>query len=153
MIRNKKLIEGKSRIYYNLNLIYYYRAASLKNGQVDITPRNKGHYPWAGKDADAFEAEWGMKPVTLSGYLDHSKELKVEKTRNGELGYEVITPFYTHLDENNEPCALFVNRGWLPADLHKFRFDRNQEQARVRGVLYRGDAKTKYSVPNSPFNN
>ena len=94
-----------------------------------------------------------MKPVTLNGYLDHSKEFKVQKTHNGELGYEVVTPFYTHLNENDEPCAIFVNRGWLPKDLHKFRFDRNQEEARVRGILYRGDAKTKYSEPNSPFNN
>jgi cytochrome oxidase assembly protein ShyY1 len=94
-----------------------------------------------------------MKPVTLSGYLDHQKELKIEKTLNGEKGFEVITPFYTHLDANNQPCAIFVNRGWIAKDLHKFRFDRNQEAARVRGVLYRGDAKTKYTEPNSPINN
>jgi len=41
-----------------------------------------------------------MKPVVLKGILDHSKEVKIEKWLNGERGFDVVTPFYTHLDKD-----------------------------------------------------
>ena len=85
--------------------------------------------------------------------MDHDKEIKVEKMLNGERGVEVITPFYTHLNKDEEPCAILVNRGWLPWDLHSFRYDREADSSVVTGVLYRGDAKTKYSKPNQPVHN
>ena len=58
-----------------------------------------------------------MKPVILRGFLDHNKEIKIDKEHNGEKGVDVVTPFYTHLDKNEEPCAILVNRGFLPKDL------------------------------------
>ena len=41
-----------------------------------------------------------MKPVVVKGIFDHSREMMVEKMRNGEKGVDVVTPFYTHLDSN-----------------------------------------------------
>ena len=38
-----------------------------------------------------------MKPVSVSGIFDHTRETKVEKMRNGEKGVDIVTPFYTHL--------------------------------------------------------
>jgi len=38
----------------------------------------------------------------------------------------------------------------MPWDLRDFRYDRDTNSSLVKGVLYRGDAKTKYSLPNRP---
>ena len=123
----------------------------LKNQAVDITPKNGATFPWSGQDANKFEQEWSMKPVTIRGYLDHNKEIKVNKMRNGEKGVEVITPFFTHLDKNEQACGILVNRGWLAWDLKDFRHDRLNEVTNVTGILYRGDADTKYLKPNQPL--
>ena len=40
-----------------------------------------------------------MKPVSVKGIFDHSKEIRVEKMRNGEKGFDIVTPFYSHLDQ------------------------------------------------------
>ena len=66
-----------------------------------------------------------MKPVILKGFLDNDKEFKVVKYKDNEKGVELVTPFYTHLDKNDEPCGILVNRGWVPWDLKDFRYDRN----------------------------
>ena len=58
-----------------------------------------------------------MKPVAVKGIFDHTREVQVEKMRNGEKGVDVITPFYTHLDANGKEQAILVNRGWVPLDL------------------------------------
>jgi len=71
--------------------------------------------------------------------------------KNGEKGVDVVTPFFTHLKKNEEPCAIMVNRGWLAWDLKDFRLDRENEVTHVSGILYRGDNETKYSKPNQPF--
>jgi len=39
----------------------------------------------------------------------------------------------------------------MAEDLKDFRFDRQQDLTNVQGVLYRGDAATKYSKPNIPI--
>lgn len=78
-----------------------FRAQLLSQTPIDITPKNGGNYPFAGKDVHEQEKEWKWKPVRLTGYLDHDKELKIEKEQKGEKGFEVVTPFYTHLDKNN----------------------------------------------------
>jgi len=91
-----------------------------------------------------------MKPVTVKGILDFNKEFKIRKNMNGEKGVEVITPFYTHLDKEEKPCAILVNRGWVPWDLKDYKYDRKVNATVVTGILYRGDNKTKYSKPNQP---
>lgn len=58
-----------------------------------------------------------MKPVSLKGYLDISKQVMIEKEKDKEKGVEVVAPFYTHLDKNDRPCGILVNRGWLAKDV------------------------------------
>ena len=92
-----------------------------------------------------------MKPVTVKGMFDHSSEMQILKPNRGEKGVEIITPFYTHLNEKGEECGILVNRGWVPLDLKDMRMHYNGvSTGTITGVLYRGDADTKYSVPNSP---
>ena len=75
-------------------------------------------FPWSkAANLAAFEQEYSMKPVAVSGIYDHDKEIRVEKVRNSEKGFDIITPFYTHLNKNEEPCAILVNRGWVPFDV------------------------------------
>ena len=66
-----------------------------------------------------------MKLVSVSGVFDNDKEIQVKKTRSGEKGVDIITPFYTHLDKNGEPNAILVNRGWVPFDLKGHRMHLN----------------------------
>ena len=90
-----------------------------------------------------------MKPVKVTGYLDYNQEQYITKYKDGEKGVEVVTPFYTHVDKKDQVCGILINRGWLPEDLKNFRYDRNQGTISFQGILYRGDASTKYSKPNS----
>lgn len=91
-----------------------------------------------------------MKPVTLKGYLAIDKQVFVEKEKDHERGVDVIAPFYTHLDKNNRPCGVLVNRGWMPWDLKDIKKDREVDVSKVSGILYRGDAKTIDSKKNVP---
>ena len=67
-----------------------------------------------------------------------------------EKGFEVITPFYTHLDQNGKPVGIFVNRGWLPKDLARSRLHYFANNNEVRGYLSRDYGENKYSKPNNP---
>lgn len=63
----------------------------------------------------------------------------------------MVTPFFTHVNKNDEACGILVNRGWLPWDLKDFRYDRLNDITTMTGILYRGDAEHKYTKPNAPF--
>ena len=129
------------------------REKLLSQEPVDITPPNKGHFAWSEQPdkLDKFENDWAMKPVVVKGIFDHTREVQVEKMRNGEKGADIITPFYTHLDNNGVEQGIIVNRGWVPYDLRESRMHYNNSSfGAIRGVLYRGDAKTKYWQPNNP---
>ena len=68
--------------------------------------------------------QYSHRAAYVTGYFDHNKEIHVSKTRNGERGYDVITPFYyydiEHYGIKNEDMpkdfiikgAIVVNRGW-----------------------------------------
>ena len=100
---------------------------------------------------DDFENEFSFKKVKVRGIFDHSKEIQVEKLRNGEKGVEIITPFYTHLNEKGEECGILVNRGWVPEDFKDLKYHyTNSTSGEVTGILYRGDRQYKYSVANEP---
>ena len=63
-----------------------------------------------------------------------------------------MTPFYTHLNEKGEECGILVNRGWVPDDLKDMKMHyTGVTSGKITGILYRGDAKTKYSEPNEPI--
>ena len=128
------------------------RTSLLAQAAIDITPLNKGSFAWTkASNIDQFESDYSFKKVKLRGIFDHSKEIQVEKLHNGEKGVEIITPFYTHLNELGEECGILINRGWVPQDLKDLKYHyTGVTSGEVTGVLYRGDAKTKYSKPNEP---
>ena len=129
------------------------RQSLLNQSPVDITPANKGSNVWSESkgNLDKFESDWAMKPVTVKGVFDHNREVKIEKMRNGEKGVDIVTPFYTHLDTSGKEQGILVNRGWVPYDLKDQRMHyATQTMGSITGVLYRGDAKTKYWKANSP---
>lgn len=114
---------------------------------VDITPTNKGQFLWSkAQSLDQFENDYSFKKVKVRGFFDHNKEFQVDKIRDGEKGVEVITPFYTHLNEKGEECGILINRGWVPVDLKDMKMHyTGVVSGEVVGLLYRGDAKTKYT--------
>ena len=114
---------------------------------------NKGNFIWSSNKAsvDDFENEFNFKKVKVRGIFDHTKEIQVEKFKNGEKGVDIITPFYTHLNDKGEECGILVNRGWVPIDFKDLKNHyTGAVSGEVVGLLYRGDAKTKYSIPNEP---
>jgi len=127
------------------------RQKSLSEAPVDITPDNKGAFPWSeSKDLGKFENDWSMKPVQIRGLFDHSREFQVAKQYRGEKGVEIITPFFTHLGADGKPRGVLVNRGWVPEDLKNQRLHLQTTAGAIRGVLTRGTPQTKYTKPNTP---
>lgn len=120
---------------------------------VDITPQNNGKFAWSkAQNVDQFENEYSLKKVKVRGIFDHNREIQVEKMHNGEKGVEIITPLLTHLNEKGEECGILVNRGWVPLDFKDMKMHyTGKTSGEVIGLLYRGDAKTKYSLPNEPI--
>ena len=110
---------------YLISISIYDRAKRLAEDPENITPKNGGSFAWAGKDLDQFAEDYNFKPVTINGYVDYDREIHVQKYKNGEKGVEVITPFYTHLNKQDQPCGIMINRGWMPHDLKNFRYDRS----------------------------
>jgi cytochrome oxidase assembly protein ShyY1 len=128
------------------------RTSLLGQQAIDITPQNKGQFVWSkAANLDAFENDYSFKKVKVRGIFDHTREIQVEKMRNGEKGVEIITPFYTHLNEKNEECGILVNRGWVPLDFKDLKMHYTSPvSGEIQGLLYRGDAQTKYSKANEP---
>jgi cytochrome oxidase assembly protein ShyY1 len=142
-----RLQEGKKHTI-NVN-----RLEKFSKQPVDITPsNNERRFLWSkSNNLDEFEADFTLKKVKIKGIFDHNKEIQVEKNRDGEKGVEIVTPFYTHLNEKGEECGILVNRGWVPLDFKDMKMHYTGiSSGEVIGFLYRGDAKTKYSLPNEP---
>lgn len=89
--------------------------------------------------------QWTYKPISINGIFDHTKELKVLKSRDGYTGAEIITPLYTHVDSQGEMRGYLVNRGWVhEKDFQLFQDEkRSSERVTVQGVLYEGDGTGK----------
>lgn len=136
-----------------IDFSFNYRTSLLAQAAIDITPKNAGNFLWSkpGQDLDQFESDYSFKKVKVRGIFDHTAEIQVEKVHNGEKGVAIITPFYTHLNEKGEECGILVNRGWVPHDLKDLKYHyTGVTSGEITGILYRGDNKTKYSIPNEP---
>jgi len=68
-------------------------------------------------DSEEFKQIWLYRPVKIEGVFDHEKEEFVQRTRGGEKGVEIITPFYTNVTNEGELEGLMVHRGWIKEDL------------------------------------
>lgn len=121
---------------------------------VDITPKNGKSFFWSSnkQTIDQVENDYQFKKVKVQGLFDHTKEVQINKSKNGEKGVQIVAPFYTHLNEKGEPCGILVNRGWVPLDLKDQKMhSKGYGSGEVVGLLYRGENKTKYSKPNTPI--
>ena len=77
----------------------------------------------------------------------------VKRTRDGLVGFDVVTPLITHFNSKDEPCGILINRGWLVKDMQRtLKHKRTGAQTTVEGVLSEGDLHCKYdsyvNVPN-----
>jgi cytochrome oxidase assembly protein ShyY1 len=90
--------------------------------------------------------EWDFRPVQLIGHFDADKRLLINKTKDSEPGYHLVSPFYCYKDEQGNEKALLVDRGWIPSDyrLDRLQLDYNRE-SNITGIIYKGDTFNKYS--------
>lgn len=107
-------------------------------------------FPWIGLDSTKLNEKFAWKPIELSGQFDHSREVLVAKNREGEEGYDVITPFYCYKDETGKLQPILVNRGWIPEDKknHTEHWVNSTGPITIKGLVYKGDESHKYSKPN-----
>lgn len=113
---------------------------------------------WLNKTDEEFSEKYAYRPYKLKGKFDHSKEVLIQRTRDGiffsfktcflgEPGFIVVTPFYCYKDQNNKDYPLLVDRGWIPHDFanqneHKVNA---KGQLLINGILYRGDKANQYT--------
>lgn len=60
---------------------------------------------------------------------------------NGERGVQIITPFYTHVNNKGEAQGVMIDRGWVPRDILESRVHHGSDKGyeTVTGVLTTGD--------------
>lgn len=97
--------------------------------------------------------EFEYRKVRLRGRFDHSKEILIEsKTRESELGYHLITPFYSH--HGGDP--ILVNRGFIKRD---FKQSPSRPESvgttdvEVIGMLRKQEKKSIFQPNNSEHSN
>jgi cytochrome oxidase assembly protein ShyY1 len=111
---------------------------------------NSNRFPWIGLNTKQLNENFGFKPIELNGEFDHSKQIFVERIRQGEEGFDVITPFYCYRDEFNNLQPVLVNRGWIPFDNKRsnLHLENAGGNLSIKGFVYKGDTGHKYSKNN-----
>jgi cytochrome oxidase assembly protein ShyY1 len=99
---------------------------------------------------EEIDKEYSYIPFELKGYFDHTKETLVHTPKDGENGYEIITPFYCYTDENGKEQAVLVDRGWITEQWseHKKHLEGAVGPQTITGIVYKGDSSNKYSRSN-----
>ncbi|KAA1067104.1 surf-like protein [Puccinia graminis f. sp. tritici] len=98
--------------------------------------------------------EFEYRKVKLTGRFDHSKEIFIEsRTREGELGYHLITPFHPH----NGGQPILVNRGFIKRQLKDPRSrplsQESKDVVEVIGMLRKQESKSFFQPNNSKDSN
>jgi cytochrome oxidase assembly protein ShyY1 len=121
---------------------------------VDIqsfyNPRSDERFPWIGLNVKEINNQFAWKPIELNGQFDHSSQVLIAKIKDGEEGFDVITPFYCYSDENGKVQPVLVNRGWIPYDSRE-KYDHwinSIGPISIKGLVYKGDESHKYSKDN-----
>lgn len=107
--------------------------------------------PWSSSSISELNEKWAYKPIQLIGQFDHSKEVKVKTIKNGEPGYEIITPFYCYRDSTGQQQALLVDRGWVP-EIHfqsTIHISNAIGNMKIIGLVYKGNTSNKYRYFNN----
>ena len=88
---------------------------------------------------EEFDDKWLYKPIKLRGLFDHEKATFIQRTRDGDRGYEILTPLYMHVDkQTGDLYGMMVNRGRIPYEYRdlKMHWTPSQEEQEVEGVLF-----------------
>jgi len=128
------------------------RTQNVVEDSVDIQNlySSSTKFPWIGLNVKQINERWAFKPIELNGQFDHSQQILIERNRQGEEGYDVVTPFYCYLDENNNVQPVLVNRGWIPYDnkTSNLHLENSVGPITIKGCVYKGDTLHKYSKEN-----
>lgn len=88
---------------------------------------------------EEFDDKWLYKPIKLRGLFDHDKETFIQRTRDGDRGYEILTPLYTRVDKKTGDLhGLMINRGRIPYEYRdsQMHWTPTTEEQEVEGVLF-----------------
>lgn len=96
-----------------------------------------------------------FKPVELRGHFDEKIEILVNRTKHSVPGHLLISPFYCYQDEDGKMEPILVDKGFVDSDWDqaKKKIKIYSGQTVVRGIVFKGDLKNKYSQPNEPSKN
>jgi cytochrome oxidase assembly protein ShyY1 len=116
---------------------------------------NYNNLPTKTSDIKKFDEEYAYRPYQLRGYFDHTKEILVKTQREGENGYQVITPFYCYTDKDGKEQALLIDRGWITPEWadKKLHYNGAIGPQTIHGIFFKGDSSNKYSRNNESFDN
>lgn len=101
------------------------------------------------------------RPVVVSGVFYEKGEVLISgRSRDGDPGYNVVTPLYIDFDSKQElpvgPSVIFVNRGWIPQplgdDIRSEKISRKiiepkggySSQQKVSGLLRKNEPKALF---------
>lgn len=99
--------------------------------------------------ADESGVDFAYRPAAIYGLYDNANAILVgPRTRDGEVGYHLLTPL--QIAEDDGPHAtLLVNRGWVLA----MPADRPTGFMTVRGLLRLPERANMFVPPNDPAKN
>jgi cytochrome oxidase assembly protein ShyY1 len=111
--------------------------------------------PTTNTDIKRFDEQYAYRPFELKGYFDHTKEVLVKTQREGEDGFQVITPFFCYTDSEGKSQALLIDRGWITPEWADKRLHYNGAigPQTIHGIFFKGDSSNKYSRNNESFEN
>ncbi len=75
--------------------------------------------------------------------------------RDGENGFQVITPFYCYTDTNGKEQPLLIDRGWITPEWAeaKKHYEGAIGPQTIHGIFFKGDSSSKYTTNNESMAN
>lgn len=130
------------------------RTSRVVEEPVDIqsfyNPKNSAKFPWIGMNVKQINENFAFKPIELNGQFDHSQQTLIARLREGDEGFDIVTPFYCYTDENKNLQPVLVNRGWIPYDYKGYgnMYTNSTGPVSITGLVYKGDLSHKYTKEN-----
>lgn len=146
-------------------------AHRLGSPATNITPFAQSYYHWWRMPRQEFDVYYRFMPFYVTGQLDTTKEVLIPREKDGQAGYDVISPLYCYdggrfsisrafKGEDHvviDKSALLINRGWIPASkkdrLTRPRDVHTNKLVRITGTWRKGKNLHDYKHPNSPEDN
>lgn len=80
--------------------------------------------------------KWGYKPIEVTGKFDFGYQFKVQTTKDGVIGYNLVAPFHFVDNDTGINHSIFVNRGFIEEDTNDFLGAHNEDgYLTIRGFL------------------